>query len=799
MRGWRLWPMDTGSLAVLQTTGTWYGTMTISGGFYTNCTGVSGYSPHNNEIFGYIEHNRSGITLQMIAWVNYDFTHNTLSIGSSFANTLVKTWGTYSGWIWDNYGGIAQIASGQSIWRCGDGTIQTGEQCDDGNTIDGDGCSSSCQIETTTGMCIWFWSDQTVTQWQNFSLTCSGTNVTWYIIDVRSWNAIILSGTVYTSATHYTRTGGSTLAVGNYSWTCAVLTGNGGTGPQCASNLSLHVAAVNSCNNSFVGNVIPGAIFASWVNYFSATTGTFIDITVNQNNITYLITGNFTDSPLVGIYTGMNIHQAIYLSTANDRNTVNSVFSSGSCSYTEWIRHIYVDTIAPTTTTLVTPNSGSTLCSSGATTFSWSAATDTGVGLSGYRYLITSSGGTIYSATVPASQTWVSLLTQNMLLGDYTRVVQAIDLVGNASTSATGHFTISPTTCAQWVYGSWVQIIWSLSSIINAKLNTIYSSEIFYVRWLTWPTLLSVNLWTLIVNGTGIWTTGMVTATTPLRIEMVSSSLYNHTVSSIVSVAGLTGTFNITTQDNTCSLTQDQKDVITNVYALLRDKYDGNTNILNDFLATFQSILGDEVDISQDCSLGYLLQLINDDLDNTAVDTSNHIAPNCKEYQISYDNGERAYYSPMMKNRYLFINRETLIRHIDFYNAGDCHINTYGNVSWSDNRNTDTIHVAPNGKIYHIQSEGGGYTSTEFVGSKYFDNLSTMTYYIDGKNPATDVRDHHVDTTFTPITYLAPNSKEYRIYKTDRWYMSYRLMKVKYFNSLLELEDYINKNNPVKK
>ena len=58
----------------------------------------------------------------------------------------------------------------------------------------------------------------------------------------------------------------------------------------------------------------------------------------------------------------------------------------------------------------------------------------------------------------------------------------------------------------------------------------------------------------------------MVTATTPLRIEMVSSSLYNHTVSSIVSVAGLTGTFNITTQDNTCSLTQDQKDVITNVY-----------------------------------------------------------------------------------------------------------------------------------------------------------------------------------------------------------------------------------------
>jgi fibro-slime domain-containing protein len=31
---------------------------------------------------------------------------------------------------------------------CGDGVIQPGEQCDDGNTASGDGCSASCQIET---------------------------------------------------------------------------------------------------------------------------------------------------------------------------------------------------------------------------------------------------------------------------------------------------------------------------------------------------------------------------------------------------------------------------------------------------------------------------------------------------------------------------------------------------------------------------------------------------------------------------------------------------------------------------
>ena len=32
---------------------------------------------------------------------------------------------------------------------CGDGNIDAGEECDDGNTVDGDGCSSTCQNETT--------------------------------------------------------------------------------------------------------------------------------------------------------------------------------------------------------------------------------------------------------------------------------------------------------------------------------------------------------------------------------------------------------------------------------------------------------------------------------------------------------------------------------------------------------------------------------------------------------------------------------------------------------------------------
>src|SRR3954463_12203806 len=30
---------------------------------------------------------------------------------------------------------------------CGNGAIESGEQCDDGNTASGDGCTASCQVE----------------------------------------------------------------------------------------------------------------------------------------------------------------------------------------------------------------------------------------------------------------------------------------------------------------------------------------------------------------------------------------------------------------------------------------------------------------------------------------------------------------------------------------------------------------------------------------------------------------------------------------------------------------------------
>jgi cysteine-rich repeat protein len=42
---------------------------------------------------------------------------------------------------------IAEIRTALNLGACGDGTVQTGEECDDKNTMDGDGCSERCSAE----------------------------------------------------------------------------------------------------------------------------------------------------------------------------------------------------------------------------------------------------------------------------------------------------------------------------------------------------------------------------------------------------------------------------------------------------------------------------------------------------------------------------------------------------------------------------------------------------------------------------------------------------------------------------
>ncbi|NIS29201.1 MAG: hypothetical protein GWO04_04190, partial [Actinobacteria bacterium] len=37
---------------------------------------------------------------------------------------------------------------------CGDGTMDPGEVCDDGNTMNGDGCNPTCNLTNTTSLFV---------------------------------------------------------------------------------------------------------------------------------------------------------------------------------------------------------------------------------------------------------------------------------------------------------------------------------------------------------------------------------------------------------------------------------------------------------------------------------------------------------------------------------------------------------------------------------------------------------------------------------------------------------------------
>ena len=121
-----------------------------------------------------------------------------------------------------------------------------------------------------------------------------------------------------------------------------------------------------------------------------------------------------------------------------------------------------------------------------------------------------------------------------------------------------------------------------------------------------------------------------------------------------------------------------------------------------------------------------------------------------------------------MINRFFFVNRESLIRHLDYYNPGDCHINMYGNDFRTSDNTNPMKHIAPNGKIYHFVGQYGGFSATEFLTAKYFDSLENIIRYIDLRNPAKEIWRHTVNTSFIPIVYAAPNGKEYKIFSTDR-------------------------------
>ncbi|MBI2451540.1 hypothetical protein HYV50_00510, partial [Candidatus Pacearchaeota archaeon] len=70
---------------------------------------------------------------------------------------------------------ICQLVSGATAY-CGDSIINGAEQCDDGNTISGDGCSSICQNELSCSLTSASWSQTSVVEGTQVNLNVQGNN-----------------------------------------------------------------------------------------------------------------------------------------------------------------------------------------------------------------------------------------------------------------------------------------------------------------------------------------------------------------------------------------------------------------------------------------------------------------------------------------------------------------------------------------------------------------------------------------------------------------------------------------------
>jgi len=424
-------------------------------------------------------------------------------------------------------------------------------------------------------------------------------------------------------------------------------------------------------------------------------------------------------------------------------------------------------------------------------------AYDNESGLSGYHYEIAQN-----ATFLDVISSWTIYTTGNIITpifneadATYSIRVRAVDAIWNQSARSNivdfNHKNLSN---------------FSFTNVENAQTGTEYISNEIQMWWLATNEIIraSITTGTLMRNwvqkGLGTW----VQNNDMLAIKMTSSPNYSGVVQSQLKIASKLIDWKITNiqsggiSTTGFNLTPAEMLAVQAIFNSILNMYT-NPSQLQAFLLVMKSMLEDNIALAWNNNvdnLKYLLYLINNHLSGGFGNNNPnlHIAPNCKEYLIVLETGSNTYYSPNTMKQTRFGSRDELEKYLDSHNPGDCHINTYWNTVSYDNTNPNR-HIAPNGKVYNIQLQNLWYTSNDFIKARYFASLSELRAFIDQNNPAIIVRNHTVDTNFTPIIHTAPNWKSYKIYNTNKWYMSYKLIKVQYFGGLEQLKNYIDVNN----
>ncbi len=716
---------------------------TLDGNSYTGWTLITGHGTHVFYVYDVLG-NSTGITFSIdtippqFTWYTMD---GTIIISGGYYNTGIRitfydpniSWATLNGTLYNSW----DLISLQSWY-----TFLVSD-------VVGNSTGITFTIDTTNPLVTGIYpaSGLNITWTNDITFLRSGSDNT-----IMSWYTLYVTGTeihTYTTTnTGYTITG---LDNGTYTWYIVATDIAGNTWASAMATFRISTP-LNATATLTGGNMIQ-----IWSTRYTRLDATF-GLRANQP-CRYTITGAYLDT-FSGEYIGdMILSRSL---TGSDWDKVIYItFSTWTETPVTITKIVKLDTTtyAPT---LLSPLTGTSV--GGTVELRWNhSSIPESVGRSGYRYYLSYTGtfsSLITSWTVSDTVTGVNISSGLTHTGIVYRYVEAVDKLWNTSGSAISSFiydTTADTTPNNF----------SFNDVTDARLDRVYISNTLTITGMTaWVNVLaSINRWALYINDNFVGTTWLVQSWSRVKVELTSSDDYDETVSSTLTINGVSDTFSVTTMEEDEDDGTDYEDIDTNlsnteklmiiaVFETLRDLYAGDKE--EEFFNTFMLMLEEKMDDF-------------DDNDN--------------EYDA-------------LKYLYDLVEQ--------YYEDGD-----FGDNVGTTPRIINNIYTAPNGKKYTItyDSSKQRFTSTNFVVPKYFPTLDTLKYIIDINNPVGTkyanakpilARRKHasIDGTWQSSPYTAPNKKAFYFFKTiDERYSSYTFTSERYFNSLLDVKEFINSTN----
>lgn len=460
-----------------------------------------------------------------------------------------------------------------------------------------------------------------------------------------------------------------------------------------------------------------------------------------------------------------------------------------------------VDNTNPTSPTIISPNDNDSIYYL-IIELTW--ATDSDAGIAWYEYQISKD-----TTFMNIADQWFIATSENIISpkfdwedGLYAIRIRAIDKAWNISN------TWDNIPYILFHYNNFSGL--EFTDITWADLWKYYMSNTIIIQWLwiSGSAHVEVSNWVLYRNGVSKWTGTTIFSGDSLSIRMQSSDSYDtKTVAQLILFNKVIPRTITTKEQNPIAkkynISEEEIESVQKIFNSMINMYNDEWERMEMFY-TMKSLLNDEISLKNNDTnkLQYLAYLIDNYLNDSSENWLKiHTAPNCKKYEISYNEKIDWYYSPdmMVTNGKIsyFATVTDLLRFIDSKNVGwECGYHLYKK-TYSHANSDVSKHIAPNWKIYTIEYTKLWYTSSELSTTKYFASIYDLKSHINSNNPNVTLltRDHTVDTGSSAETYTAPNWKSYVIYHTDKWYMSYKFMSVRYFESLEEMKAYIDKNN----